>query len=120
MTRLAFAGKCGDLGASGEPAISGVTEAAPNACGPSRLASPNIPNPNPQRVRKSRRVRNRSCNRNGWCPVFILTINYSKLANPAMLCFSDGWKGLKIQTDEQVSSTCGLQEALLDEFHELS
>ena len=61
MTRFALPGNCGALAASGEllaePALT------PNNSEPRRFASPTIPKPMPQRIRKSRRVRNRSSNR---------------------------------------------------------
>ena len=59
MTRLAFVAKCAARGASGELLLIPSLGAASATCEASRSASPIIPKPNPQRQRKSRRVRNR-------------------------------------------------------------
>ena len=53
---------------------------APESCGASTLARPNMPKPTPQRPRKSRRVRNRSSSRSGWRGGFIGILNSCNLS----------------------------------------
>src|SRR5713101_4050717 len=66
-TRLALAGKCGDLGASAERGSASWTGAAPRQSSAKRVARPNAPNPIPARWRNWRRVRKKSAGL-GACP----------------------------------------------------
>src|SRR5438093_918068 len=73
ITRLAFAGKCGDFGASGLINRSAVAAGAPSAPSvPSSPVSPSIANPIPERESSSRRVSNVSSSFGRWLDILVI------------------------------------------------